>query len=71
MCVKKQQLEPCMEQLIDQDWERSTTGLSAVTLPTKVYMVKSMVFPVVMHGCENWTIKKAECQRIDAFKLWC
>ena len=42
-----------------------------ITLPTKVYMVKSMVFPVVMHGCENWTIKKAECQRIDAFKLWC
>ena len=42
-----------------------------VTLQTKVYLVKAMVFPVVMHGCESWTIKKAERQRIDAFKLWC
>ena len=38
-----------------------------ITLPTKVHLVKAMVFPVVMHGCENWTVKKAECQRIDAF----
>ena len=42
-----------------------------VTLPTKVHLVKAMVFPVVMYGCESWTIKKAECQRIDAFELWC
>ena len=42
-----------------------------VTLPTKVHLVKAMVFPVVMYGCENWTIKKAERQRIDAFELWC
>ena len=42
-----------------------------VTLPTKARLVKAMVFPVVMYGCENWTIKKAECQRIDAFELWC
>ena len=42
-----------------------------ITLPTKVYLVKAMVFPVVMYGCESWTIKKAECQRIDAFELWC
>ena len=42
-----------------------------VTLPTKVCVVKAMVFPVVMYGCESWTIKKAECQRIDAFELWC
>ena len=42
-----------------------------VTLPTKVHLGKVMVFPVVMHGCENWTIKKAENQRIDAFELWC
>ena len=42
-----------------------------LTLPTKFRMVKAMVFPVVMHGCETWTIKKAKCQRIDAFKLWC
>ena len=41
------------------------------TLPTKVHLVKAMVFPVVMYGCESWTTKKAECQRIDAFKLWC
>ena len=41
------------------------------TLPTKVRLVKAMVFPVVMCGCENWTIKKAECRRIDAFELWC
>ena len=42
-----------------------------ITLPTKVHIVKAMVFPVVMYGCESWTIKKAECQRIDAFELWC
>ena len=42
-----------------------------ITLPTKVYLVKAMVFPVVMHGCESWTINKAEHQRIDAFELWC
>ena len=41
------------------------------TLPTKVHLVKAMVFPVVMYRCESWTIKKAECQRIDAFELWC
>ena len=42
-----------------------------ISLPTKVHIVKGMVFPVVMYGCESWTIKKAECQRIDAFELWC
>ena len=42
-----------------------------ITLPTKVHLVKGMVFPVVMYGCENWTVKKAECRRIDAFELWC
>ena len=42
-----------------------------ITLPTKVCLVKAMVFPVVMYGCERWTVKKAECQRIDAFELWC
>ena len=42
-----------------------------ITLPTKVHLVKAMVFPIVMYGCENWTIKKAECQRIDAFEVWC
>ena len=42
-----------------------------ITLPTKVHLVKALVFPVVMYGCESWTIKKAACQRIDAFELWC
>ena len=42
-----------------------------ITLPTQVHLVKAMVFPVVMYGCESWTFKKAECQRIDAFELWC
>ena len=42
-----------------------------ITLPTKIRLVKAMVFPVVMYGCESWTIKKAECQRIDDFQLWC
>ena len=41
------------------------------TLPTKVHLVKAMVFPVVMYGCESWTVKKAECRKIDAFELWC
>ena len=42
-----------------------------ITLPTQVHLVKAMVFPVVMYGCESWTVKKAECRRIDAFELWC
>ena len=42
-----------------------------ITLPTRVRLVKAMVFPVVMYGCESWTIKKAKCRRIDAFELWC
>ena len=42
-----------------------------ITLPTKVHLVKALVFPVVMYGCESWTVKKAEHQRIDAFELWC
>ena len=42
-----------------------------ITLPTKVRLVKAMVFPVVTYGCESWSVKKAECRRIDAFELWC
>ena len=42
-----------------------------ITFPTKVHLTKAMVFPVVMYGCKSWTIKKAECRRIDAFELWC
>ena len=57
--------------------KKATTNLDSVfksrdiTLPTKVRLVKAMVFPVVMYGCESWTIKKTECQRIDTFELWC
>ena len=56
---------------------KATTNLDSVlksrdiTMLTNVHLVKAMVFPVVMYGCESWTIKKAECQRIDAFELWC
>ena len=49
----------------------STFKCRDITLPTKVRLVKTMVFPVVMYGCENWTVKKAEHRRIDAFELWC
>ena len=49
----------------------STLKRRDITLPTKVHLVKAMVFPVVMYGCESWTVKKAEQQRIDAFELWC
>ena len=49
----------------------STLKSRDITLPTKTRLVKAMVFPVVMYGCESWTIKKAECQRIDSFELWC
>ena len=45
--------------------------MTEITLPTKVHLIKAMVFPVVMYGCESWTVKKAECRRIDAFELWC
>ena len=57
--------------------KKSITNLDSIlksrdiTLPTKVHLVKAMVFPVAMYGCESWTIKKAEHQRIDAFELWC
>ena len=49
----------------------STLKSRDITLSTEVHLVKAMVFPVVMYGCESWTVKKAECQRIDAFELWC
>ena len=50
---------------------RAYSKVKKLTLPTKVCLVKAMVFPVVMNGCESWTLKKAECQRIDAFEMWC
>ena len=49
----------------------SALKIRDITIPTKVHIVKAMVFPVVMYGCDSWTIKKAEWQRIDAFELWC
>ena len=49
----------------------STAKSRDITLPTKIHLIKAMVFPVVMYGCESWTIKKAEHRRIDAFELWC
>ena len=58
-------------------WEEKMINLDSIlksrdiTLPTKVHLVKAMVFPVAMYGCESWTIKKAERRRIDAFELWC
>ena len=58
-------------------WKKSYDHLDSmlksrdITLPTKVHLVKAMVFPVVMYGCESWAIKKVECRKIDAFELWC
>ena len=52
-------------------WKDSILKSRNITLPTKVFLGKAMVFPVVMYGCESWTVKKAECWRIDAFELWC
>ena len=58
-------------------WKESMTKLDSIlksreiTLPTKVHVVKAMIFPVVMYGCESWTVKKAEHRRTDAFELWC
>ena len=49
----------------------SILNIRDISLPTKVHLVKAMVFPVVMYGCESWTVKKSECWRIDAFELWC
>ena len=58
-------------------WKKAMTNLDSIlksrdiTLPTKVCLVKAMIFSVVMYGCESWVIKKAECQRTDTFELWC
>ena len=61
-------LTPCKESYTNLD---SILKSRDITLPTKVHLVKAMVFPVVMYGCESWTVKKTERQRIDAFELWC
>ena len=61
---------PSLEEML---WQNLDSVLKSrdITLLTEVHLVKAMVFPVVMYGCESWTIKKAECRRIDTFKLWC
>ena len=60
-----------MTYLLISTIDASVLFLRDITLPTKVRLVKAMVFPVVMYECESWTVKKAECQRIDTFALWC
>ena len=64
----KRHLLPGRKAITNQD---SILKSRDITLPTKVRLVNAMVFPVVMYGCESWTIKKAECRRIDALELWC
>ena len=59
------------ENIKDSGHKHSVLESRDITLPTKVRLVKAMVFPVVMYGCESWTVKKAECRRIDASELWC
>ena len=57
--------------IISGNYSNSILKSRDITLPTKVHLVKAMVFPVVMYGCDSWTVRKAECQRTDAFELWC
>ena len=68
-------MSACWDELVCVQWSQLSVLLSFnsrdITLPTKVRLVKAMVFPVVMYGCESWTVKKAELWRIDAFELWC
>ena len=66
-------LQSMWSQKAGHDWVTSDSILKSrdITLPTKVHLVKAIVFPVVMYGCESWTVKKAEHQKIDAFELWC
>ena len=73
---KSLQMVTAAMKLKDTPWKESYDQLSIfksrdITLPTKVRLVKAMVFPVVTYGCKSWTGKKAECQGIDAFELWC
>ena len=63
--------DSAMKLNVPAPWKNSSLKGRNNTLLTEVHTVKTMVFTVVMYGCESWTIKKAECQRIDAFKLWC
>ena len=72
MGSKRPPLLPQQEDLQNSAHQNSILSIGRdITLPTKVRLVKAMVFPVVMYGCESWAVKKAECRRIDAFELWC
>ena len=72
MTVAMQLKDTCFYSLSKESYDKLSVLKSRdITLLTKLYIVKAMVFPVVMYRCESWTINKAECQRIDAFKLWC
>ena len=64
-------VEPLSVLVLSLKWNGLEERQSLITLPTKVRLVKAMVFPVVMYGCESWTVKKAERRRIVAFELWC
>ena len=74
---KSLQMMTAAIKLKDAPWKKSMTNLDSIlksrdiTLPTKVCPIKAMVFPIVIYGCDSWTINKAEGQRIDAFELWC
>ena len=74
---KSLQMMTAAIKLKDAPWKKSMTNLDSIlksrdiTLPTKVCLIKAMVFPIVIYGCDSWTINKAEGQRIDAFELWC
>ena len=83
LCIN-QLIYPCQPDILDfpqrrdlfssthkKTWEPSSEKSRDITFPTKVHLVKAMVFPEVMYRCESWTIKKAEHQRVDAFDLWC
>ena len=73
MRVKEESERACLKLNLKQAMTNLDSMLKSkgITLPTKVHIVKAMVFPVVMYGCESWTVKKAEHRRIDAFELWC
>ena len=77
LAPKSLQMVTAAMKLKDAPWKKSydqprqRLKSRDITLPTKVHLVKAMVFPVVTYGCESWTVKKAECQRTDAFELWC
>ena len=70
MCMESRKIVLMNLLFVGQQW-RCIFKSRDITLPTKVRLVKAMVSPVVMYGCESWTVKKAECRRIDAFELWC